>query len=95
MVRVVYKNKVVLNGETPLPKLEPRKRLQLAMRAVQGALEEQRAELAAFKETIGELDDVVKTMGESIDGYRDSIDNIDVDGLRRSARKLQEDANDT
>jgi len=95
MARVVYKNKVVLDGETELPKLEPRTRLRQAMRAVHGALEAQRAELAAFKETIGELDDAMKDMRDNFDDCRDSIDKIDLDGLRRTTRRLQAHADDT
>lgn len=65
------------------------------MRAVDHALTEQKAELAAFRAKMAELKGAMKDMRESIEDYADNVERIDIDGLRTTVRKLRDDADDT
>jgi|SaaInlStandDraft_5_1057022.scaffolds.fasta_scaffold199792_2 hypothetical protein len=92
MVRVEYKNRVLLDtGSKP----SAQKRLSSAMQAVGQALANQQAELAAFKAKMAELRGAVKDIHDNVDDYADSVEKIDIDGLKETARKLRDDADDT
>ncbi|MBT6093783.1 MAG: hypothetical protein HOH04_02805 [Rhodospirillaceae bacterium] len=65
------------------------------MQAVGQALANQQAELAAFKAKMAELRGAVKDIHDNVDDYADSVEKIDIDGLKETARKLRDDADDT
>jgi uncharacterized protein YlxW (UPF0749 family) len=92
MARVRYKNRVLVDTARKPP---PERRLSGAMHAVDQALSDQRAELAEFRRKMDELRGVMKDMQAHIDDYAESVDAIDLDGLRETARKLRDDADDT
>jgi len=92
MARASYKNRVLVDTEK---KPTPERRLSGAMHAVDQALSDQRAELAKFRRKMDELRGVMKDMQSHIDDYADSVDKIDLDGLRETAQKLKGDVDDT
>lgn len=92
MVRAKYKNRTLLDTTAEPPASA---RLNTAMRAVDQALSNQQAELAAFKAKMAELRGAVKNIHDNIDDYAESVEKIDIDGLKETARKLRDDAEDT
>ena len=95
MAKVRYKNRTLIDSNKKLPSLPPQKKLSGAMQAVDQALSEQRAELRAFQDKMSEVSGAMKDMRRNIDDYSDSVEKIDIEGLRARARKIRDDADDS
>ena len=95
MARVRYKNRTLLDSNKKLPSPPPQKKFSGAMHSVDQALEDQRAELRAFQDKMAELSGAMKDMCRNLDDYADSVEKIDIDGLRARARKIRDDADET
>jgi hypothetical protein len=62
----------------------PERRLRLALRGLETALEEQRTAVAGFRRDLGELSEAIACLGASAAGFRDSLGGAAAEATRAS-----------
>jgi hypothetical protein len=70
---------------------DPRERLRLALLALDRAVADQRAAVAKWRESLGELHGSVRGLGQSLRTYNERLGALahDVTGLNREARRME------
>ena len=72
----------------------PDRRLRLALRGLEAALEDQRTAVAGFRRDLGALSEAIAHLGASAAGYRDNLGGAAAEAARasRASRELFESA---
>jgi hypothetical protein len=72
-------NVIPFRRPAPVATDPSQERLQIALAALEAALEEQRVAIAAWRTAVGELHDSMQDLGTSMQTYRDSLDGLALD----------------